>query len=85
MASSDVHNDNLKSIKTLEDDSVSNPDVSISPAQEPLKEEDEYPTDWRKIGAIMGALYLTMFLVALVSLPISLPYPWTIQAGIQHH
>jgi len=34
-------------------------------------DENEYPTDWRKITLIMSALYLAMFVVALVSLYLS--------------
>jgi len=44
-------------------------DVELSGDQSPdlVKEEDEFPTDWKKIAVIMTALYMTMFLVALVS------------------
>ena len=34
-------------------------------------DEDEFPTDWRKITLIMVALYMSMFLVALVRYPLA--------------
>jgi MFS family permease len=42
-------------------------DVELPGDQIPdlVKEEDEFPTDWKKIAVIMTALYMTMFLVAL--------------------
>jgi hypothetical protein len=33
-------------------------------------ESEEFEKDWKKVALIMMSLYLTMFLVALVSLPL---------------
>ena len=40
---------------------------NIEKPQEIDENEDNFPTDWRKIFLIMTALYLSMFLVALVN------------------
>lgn len=55
--------------------SLAGPEVPVEPIQgiEKEGEEDEFPTDWRKITMIMVALYMTMFLVALVSQVSSIP------------
>lgn len=46
---------------------------------------EEFEKDWKKVTLIMMSLYLTMFLVALVSLPLEDPTQLDHAANIPHH
>ncbi len=41
--------------------------AAVSPASA-KEDDDEFPTDWRKIALVMVVLYTAMFIVALVGL-----------------
>jgi hypothetical protein len=59
--------DTIEESRASTEASLHDVEKAEKPTPEIKGDDDEFPTDWRKIALIMLALYLSMFLVALVS------------------